>query len=49
MTGTCLFFWTSGRLLLGGRVRWRALLPGAVATSLGLLGLRVFSQLVFSP
>ncbi|GAA3258607.1 YhjD/YihY/BrkB family envelope integrity protein [Streptomyces lavendulae] len=49
MTGTCLFFWTSGRLLLGGRVRWRALLPGAVATSLGLLGLRVFSQQVFSP
>ncbi|WP_405982200.1 YhjD/YihY/BrkB family envelope integrity protein [Streptomyces sp. NBC_00158] len=47
--GTCLFFWSSGRLLLGGRVRWRALLPGAVATSLGLLGLRVFSQLVFSP
>ncbi|MCX5379947.1 YhjD/YihY/BrkB family envelope integrity protein [Streptomyces sp. NBC_00091] len=49
MAGTCLFFWSSGRLLLGGRVRWRALLPGAVATSLGLLGLRVFSQLVFSP
>ncbi|MFD9453788.1 YhjD/YihY/BrkB family envelope integrity protein [Streptomyces sp. NPDC059985] len=49
LLGTCLFFWTSGRLLLGGRVRWRALLPGAVATSLGLLGLRVFSQLVFSP
>ncbi|WP_258024544.1 YihY/virulence factor BrkB family protein [Streptomyces bambusae] len=47
--GTCLFFWGSQRLLLGGRVRWRALLPGAVATSLGLLGLRVFSQLVFSP
>ncbi|MET9603633.1 YhjD/YihY/BrkB family envelope integrity protein [Streptomyces sp. NPDC006512] len=49
LCGTCLFFWGSGRLLLGGRVRWRALLPGAVATSLGLLGLRVFSQLVFSP
>ncbi|WP_443065407.1 YhjD/YihY/BrkB family envelope integrity protein [Streptomyces sp. NBC_00536] len=47
--GTCLFFWGSQRLLLGGRVRWRALLPGAVATSLGLLGLRIFSQLVFSP
>lgn len=47
--GTCLFFWGSQRLLLGGRVRWRALVPGAVATSLGLLGLRVFSQLVFSP
>ncbi|CAM5338762.1 hypothetical protein SAVIM338S_01031 [Streptomyces avidinii] len=47
--GTCLFFWSSQRLLLGGRVRWRALLPGAAATSIGLLGLRVFSQLVFSP
>ncbi|MFJ6718199.1 YhjD/YihY/BrkB family envelope integrity protein [Streptomyces sp. NPDC091259] len=49
LAGTVLFFWTSQRLLLGGRVRWRALLPGAIATSLGLLGLRVFSQLVFSP
>ncbi|MFF1556548.1 YhjD/YihY/BrkB family envelope integrity protein [Streptomyces sp. NPDC058279] len=49
LAGTVLFFWTSQRLLLGGRVRWRALFPGAVATSLGLLGLRVFSQLVFSP
>ncbi|MFF8291453.1 ribonuclease BN [Streptomyces sp. NPDC016309] len=44
-----LFFWWSQRLLLGGRVAWRALLPGAVATVIGLLGLRVFSQLVFSP
>ncbi|MEU6892621.1 YhjD/YihY/BrkB family envelope integrity protein [Streptomyces sp. NPDC046557] len=49
LAGTVLFFWTSQRLLLGGRVRWRALFPGAVATSLGLLGLRAFSQLVFSP
>ncbi len=44
-----LFFWWSQRMLLGGRVRWRALLPGAVATVIGLLGLRVFSMLVFSP
>ncbi|MDD9375556.1 YhjD/YihY/BrkB family envelope integrity protein [Streptomyces sp. ZAF1911] len=44
-----LFFWWSQRLLLGGRVAWTALLPGAVATMLGLLGLRVFSRLVFSP
>ncbi|MCP3759312.1 YhjD/YihY/BrkB family envelope integrity protein [Streptomyces sp. TBY4] len=44
-----LFFWWSQRLLLGGRVPWAALLPGAVATMLGLLGLRVFSRLVFSP
>ncbi|WP_264204005.1 YihY/virulence factor BrkB family protein [Streptomyces bambusae] len=49
MVSTCLFFWGSQRLLLGGRVRWRALLPGAVATALGQLGLRLFSQLVFSP
>ncbi|MFE5948567.1 ribonuclease BN [Streptomyces sp. NPDC056480] len=44
-----LFFWWSQHLLLGGRVGWTALLPGAVATVLGLLGLRVFSRLVFSP
>ncbi|MGW7427039.1 YhjD/YihY/BrkB family envelope integrity protein [Streptomyces sp. NPDC054813] len=44
-----LFFWWSQRILLGGRVRWNALLPGAVATTAGLLGLRVFSRLVYSP
>jgi membrane protein len=44
-----LFLWWSQRLLLGGRIRWRALLPGAVATVIGLLGLRVFSRLSFSP
>ncbi|MEU9545838.1 MULTISPECIES: YhjD/YihY/BrkB family envelope integrity protein [Streptomyces] len=44
-----LFFWWSQRILLGGRVRWHALLPGAVATMVGLLGLRVFSRLVYSP
>lgn len=44
-----LFVWWSQRLLLGGRVRWGALLPGAVATMMGLLVLRVFSRLVFSP
>ncbi|GGP00428.1 hypothetical protein GCM10012280_69170 [Wenjunlia tyrosinilytica] len=44
-----LFLWWSQRLLLGGRVRWRALFSGAVATVIGLLGLRVFSRLVFSP
>ncbi|WP_455354923.1 YhjD/YihY/BrkB family envelope integrity protein [Streptomyces sp. SYSU K217416] len=49
LVGTFLFFWFSQRLLLGGRVRWRALLPGAVATAVAMLGLRVFSQLVFSP
>ena len=44
-----LFFWWSQHLLLGGRIRFRALLPSAVATVIGLLGLRVFSRLVFSP
>ncbi|MEV6314362.1 YhjD/YihY/BrkB family envelope integrity protein [Streptomyces sp. NPDC051776] len=44
-----LFFWWSQRLLLGGRVGWGALLPGAVSTAIGLIGLRVFSRLVFSP
>ncbi|MEV4452475.1 MULTISPECIES: YhjD/YihY/BrkB family envelope integrity protein [Streptomyces] len=44
-----LFFWWSQRILLGGRVRWHALLPGAVATMAGLLGLRAFSRLVYSP
>ncbi|MEU4079093.1 ribonuclease BN [Streptomyces venezuelae] len=49
LIGTFLFFWWSQRFLLCGRIRWRALAPGAVLTALGLLGLRVFSQLVFSP
>lgn len=44
-----IFFWWSQRFLLVGRVSWRALLPGAVATTLGLIGLRIFSGLVFSP
>ncbi|MBP0460188.1 YhjD/YihY/BrkB family envelope integrity protein [Streptomyces montanisoli] len=44
-----LFVWWSQRVLLAGRVRWSALAPGAAATALGMLGLRVFSQLVFSP
>ncbi|MFV2119898.1 ribonuclease BN, partial [Streptomyces sp. Act-28] len=43
------FFWWSQRLLLGGRVPWGALLPGAVSTVIGLAGLWVFSHLVFSP
>lgn len=44
-----LFFWWGQRFLLGGQVRWRDLLPGAVATTLGLVGLRAFSILVFTP
>ncbi|GAA3387229.1 YhjD/YihY/BrkB family envelope integrity protein [Streptomyces roseoviridis] len=49
LTGTFLFFWWSQRFLLCGRIRWRALLPGSLLTALGLFGLRIFSQLVFSP
>ncbi|MFG2115760.1 YhjD/YihY/BrkB family envelope integrity protein [Streptomyces sp. NPDC048718] len=49
VTGAFLFFWWSQRFLLCGRIRWRALLPGAALTAVGLLGLRVFSQFVFSP
>jgi membrane protein len=44
-----LLLWWSQRLLLGGRIGWMALLPGAVATVVALIGLRIFSRLVFSP
>jgi membrane protein len=44
-----LFFWWGQHFLLGSRVSWRALLPGAVSTMLGLVGLRWFSYQVFSP
>ncbi|MFJ6214907.1 ribonuclease BN [Streptomyces sp. NPDC092296] len=44
-----LFFWWSQRFLLGGRQSWRSLLPGSAATVVGLVGLRVFSSLVFAP
>ncbi|MBB4795784.1 YhjD/YihY/BrkB family envelope integrity protein [Streptomyces nodosus] len=44
-----LFFWWGQHFLLGSRVPWSALLPGAVATMLGLVGLRWFSYQVFSP
>ncbi|AWK09074.1 ribonuclease BN [Streptomyces spongiicola] len=49
LVGAFLFFWWSQHLLLCGRLRWRALAPGAAFTAFGLLGLRVFSQFVFSP
>ena len=35
--------------LTGGRVSYLAALPGAVATLVGLAGLRAFSGLVFEP
>ncbi|MGW3245415.1 ribonuclease BN [Streptomyces sp. NPDC001070] len=44
-----LFFWWGQYFLLAGQVPWAALVPGAVATMAGLIGLRIFSSLVFSP
>ncbi len=40
--------WWTQHLLLGGRVAWRALLPGAVAITIGLFGFRWFTSLAFS-
>jgi membrane protein len=47
--GSMFFFWWTARFLLEGRVPWRALLPGAAFTVVGLVGLRLFSALIFSP
>ncbi|MFJ4846824.1 ribonuclease BN [Streptomyces sp. NPDC088733] len=44
-----LFFWWAQHFLLAGRISWGALLPGAILTVAGLVGLRIFSSLVFSP
>lgn len=49
LCGGVLFFWWGQHFLLREQVGWRALLPGAVATMAGLVGLRVFSYLVFAP
>ena len=46
---TAAFFTWSLHLLLDGRVPWLELLPGGVATAIGLAGLRGFSELFFSP
>ena len=43
------FFWWGLRFLVGGRVSYLAAMPGAAATMVCLLGLRVFSGLVFEP
>ena len=43
------FFWWGLRFQTGGRVSYLAALPGAVATLVGLAGLRTFSHLVFEP
>jgi membrane protein len=47
--GATLFFWWTPRFLLEGRVPWLALLPGAIFTVIGLVGLRLFSAVIFSP
>ena len=46
--GTAMFFWWTMDFLLAGRVRWRRLLPSAVATGLLIVGLGVFSKFYFS-
>src|ERR1700685_253773 len=43
------FFWWGLRFLVNGRVSYLAAMPGAVATLVGLAGLRAFSGLVFEP
>src|SRR6202034_1348818 len=43
------FFWWGLRFLTGGRVSYLAAMPAAVATLVGLAGLRAFSGLVFEP
>ncbi len=40
--------WWTQHLLLAGRVRWRALLPGAIATALALGGMSVLTALFLS-
>jgi membrane protein len=47
--GGIAFFGWGLRFLVGERVSYLAALPGAVATVIGLGGLRVFSGLVFEP
>ncbi|HEV2638074.1 MAG TPA: YhjD/YihY/BrkB family envelope integrity protein [Actinocrinis sp.] len=49
MASSTAFFWWSARFLLDGRIGWRTLFPGAVLTVLGLVGLRIFSAVLFSP
>lgn len=43
-----VLFWWGQWILLGRRVSWRALLPGALLTTVGMVGLLGFSKLVFT-
>ncbi|PZT70271.1 ribonuclease BN [Streptomyces sp. SW4] len=49
IVASVLFFWWGQHFLLGSQVGWLDLLPGAIATMVGLIGLRGFSYLVFTP
>jgi membrane protein len=43
-TSTLLWWWTQ-RLLLGGRIAWLPLLPGALLTAVGIIGLFAVSRI----
>lgn len=47
--GALTFFWWTQHFLLESRVPWRALLPGSILTVAGLVGLRIFSAVIFGP
>ncbi|GAA4831352.1 ribonuclease BN [Kitasatospora terrestris] len=47
--GGVLYFWWLQHLLLGARIAWLRLLPGAFATVAAFAGLRYFSEVVFAP
>jgi membrane protein len=46
--GVALFWWLQW-LLLGSRIPWKRLLPGAIATVVALTGLRLFSYFILAP
>jgi membrane protein len=48
VVGNSAFFWFTMWFLLSGRVRWRYLLPGAIATGLFWMGMLVVFRHVFS-
>lgn len=42
--GSALFYWWTQRLLLCGRIRWRALLPGSLLIGIGMIVLSLVGQ-----